>query len=78
MLYPTLLKLPTLIMVRVLTCLNQIPIYPDKKELKEDDFERLGKLAGDKLWQSYTVRTRYNEPFGSWKKIVISKFISLI
>ncbi|PKY49090.1 hypothetical protein RhiirA4_464910 [Rhizophagus irregularis] len=34
---PTLLKLPTFFMVRGLTRLNQIPIYPDEKELEDDD-----------------------------------------
>jgi hypothetical protein len=48
-----LLKLPTFFMVQVLTRLNHIPIYPDEKELEDDDFEKLGKLAEDKLWQSY-------------------------
>lgn len=40
-------------MVWVLIRLNQILIYPDEKELEDDNFEKLEKLAGDKLWQSY-------------------------
>ncbi|GBC12789.2 hypothetical protein GLOIN_2v1765816 [Rhizophagus irregularis DAOM 181602=DAOM 197198] len=44
-------KLPTFFIVHTLTRLNQIPIYPNKKELEEEDFERLGEIAGNKLWQ---------------------------
>ncbi|POG79621.1 hypothetical protein GLOIN_2v1472146 [Rhizophagus irregularis DAOM 181602=DAOM 197198] len=83
---PTLLKLPTFFMVRVLTRLNQIPIYPDEKELEDDDFEKLGKLAGDKLWQSYkrlktnkiylqspTNITEYIDAFPKFLKIFFEK-----
>jgi hypothetical protein len=42
-------KLPTFFMVRTLTCLNQIPIYPNEKELEEEDFERFGEIVGNKL-----------------------------
>ncbi|CAB4422795.1 unnamed protein product [Rhizophagus irregularis] len=73
-------------MVRVLTRLNQIPIYPDEKELEDDDFEKLGKLAGDKLWQSYkrlktnkiylqspTNITEYIDAFPKFLKIFFEK-----
>ncbi|CAI2192182.1 3209_t:CDS:2, partial [Funneliformis geosporum] len=40
-------------MIRTLTRLNRIPIYPDEKEFEEKDFEKFGEIAGNKLWQSY-------------------------
>ncbi|PKK61624.1 hypothetical protein RhiirC2_791542 [Rhizophagus irregularis] len=83
---PTLLKLPTFFMVQVLTRLNQIPIYPDEKELEDDDFEKLGKLAENKLWQSYkrlktnkiylqspTNITEYIDAFPKFLKIFFEK-----
>ncbi|PKK59622.1 hypothetical protein RhiirC2_794577 [Rhizophagus irregularis] len=83
---PTLLKLPTFFIVRVLTRLNQIPIYPDEKELEDDDFEKLGKLAENKLWQSYkrlktnkiylqspTNITEYIDAFPKFLKIFFEK-----
>lgn len=42
-------KIPTFFIVRILTCLNQIPIYPDEKELEEKDFEKFREIAGNKL-----------------------------
>ncbi|PKC04709.1 hypothetical protein RhiirA5_421879 [Rhizophagus irregularis] len=83
---PILLKLPTFFMVRTLTRLNKIPIYPDEKELEEKDFEKIGKIAGNKLWQSYkqlkdnqinlqspTSITEYVDAFPKFLKVFFEK-----
>ncbi|GET55152.1 hypothetical protein GLOIN_2v1761305 [Rhizophagus irregularis DAOM 181602=DAOM 197198] len=88
LLIPILLKLPTLFMVRTLTRLNKIPIYPNEKELEEKDFEKIGKIAGDKLWQSYkhlkenqtylrspTCITEYIDAFPKFLKIFFEKML---
>ncbi|RIA92737.1 hypothetical protein C1645_820243 [Glomus cerebriforme] len=67
---PTLLKLLTFFMVRVLTRLNQIPIYPDEKELEDDDFEKLGKLTISFL---LSVTVGYAFPyFDLWLPTILS------
>lgn len=73
-------------MIWILTRLNHISVYPDEKEFKEKDFEKFGKIAENKLWQSYkhlkanqsylwlpTSITEYIEAFPKFLKVFFEK-----
>ncbi|RHZ71453.1 hypothetical protein Glove_258g56 [Diversispora epigaea] len=85
-LIPALTKLSFFFMVRTLTCLNRIPIYPDEKKLEERDFKKFGEIVDYKIWQSYkylknnqkylqslTSITEYIDAFSKFLKIFFKK-----